>query len=481
MDMTASEQIAALEATIASLQQVITTQQAEIAQLREALARLEGQRAKDSHNSSKPPATDGFKRKTKSLRERSGQAPGGQSGHPGQTLALVETPDVVVVCRPPTCAHCQASLEGVTAQQRERRQVQDLPPIRLQVTEYQAEQLTCPQCQQVTRGAFPEAVKAPTQYGPQLKGFWLYLLYGQFLPFQRVAELTQELFGRAVAVGTLENLVQQGSARLVDAEEQIKGALKASGVIGNDETGLYVGKKREWLHVSRTDTLTHYARHAKRGKQATDAIGILPAFQGTSMHDGYSSYPQYDHCTHALCNAHHLRELTFFAEVEQQPWAAALKAHLLECHRQVEHAREQGATALTPEIRDALVARYQVLVSQGLADLPAPAPQKSGRGRKKQTPAKNLLDRLQRRAEDVLRFLDDFAVPFTNNGSEQDLRMPKVHQKISGTFRSEEGADAFCRVRGYLSTMAKQGHHLLTVLRNVFAGCVPSPLPIPAV
>jgi transposase len=479
--MTANEQIAALEAMNASLQQLIATQQAEIAMLREQVKRLEGQRAKDSHNSSKPPATDGIKRKTKSLRERSGKKPGGQLGHEGKTLTLVETPDVVVVSRPATCANCHASLEGVAAEGRERRQIQELPPIRLQVTEYQAEHVICPQCHQRTGGAFPEEVNAPTQYGPQLKGFLLYLLYGQFLPYHRVAEMTQEVLGVTIAVGTLEGIVQQGASRLADAETQIKTALQTSTVLGNDETGMYVGTKREWLHVSRTDQLTHYARHAKRGKLATDAIGILPVFHGTSLHDGYASYPQYEQCTHALCNAHHLRELTFFAEVEQQTWAATLKTHLLDCHRQVELAREHGATALAPDIHRTLVDRYHTLVQQGLAALPSSDVPQPGRGRKKQSPAKNLLDRFQRGADAVLRFLGDFSVPFTNNGSERDLRMPKVHQKISGTFRSEDGADAFCRIRGYLSTMAKQGYHLLDVLRDVFAGVVPSPLPSLAV
>src|SRR6266566_2981699 len=240
--------------------------------------------------------------------------------------------------------------------------------------------------------------------------------------------------------------------------------------------GIRVQGLLHWLHVARTDKLTHYAVHRKRGKAATDAIGILPQFHGIMEHDGYSSYPQYTHCEHAQCNAHPLRELCFLEEHEKQAWAGQLKDHLLACHLAVEEARASGETSLPTSVIEQLTTTYHQLIEAGLAAQPPPLPMPHHRGRVKQTKTKNLLDRLERDAHSILLFLSDFRVPFTNNGSEQDLRMVKVQQKISGTFRSQTGPVAFCRIRGYLSTMAKQGHRLCMVARQLFAGVPLSPL-----
>ena len=246
--------------------------------------------------------------------------------------------------------------------------------------------------------------------------------------------------------------------------------------MGTDETGVRVQGVLHWLHVARTDKLIHYAVHRKRGKAAADAIGILPQFQGIMEHDGYSSYPQYTQCEHAQCNAHPLRELCFLEEHEKQQWAGNLKAHLLACHLTVEEARTRGEIRLSSEVVESLTNTYHQLIEAGLAAQPPPLPMPRHRGRVKQTKAKNLLDRLERDAQSILLFMSDFRVPFTNNGSEQDLRMVKVQQKISGTFRSVTGPVAFCRIRGYFSTMAKQGHRLALVARQIFAGVPLSPL-----
>jgi transposase len=454
--MTTAEQIARLAAENSALRQDNQMLCEQVQGLLVRVHQLEGQVGKDSHNSHKPPSSDGPARRPKSLRVSGGKKPGGQLGHRGRTLQLSAAPDQVVVLHPATCAHCQAA-------------------IRLRVTEYQAEQVGCPSCQQVTVAPFPPQVAGRVQYGPQVRALALYLLEYQLLPYERTAQMLAEAVGCALSPGTLETWVQQAAHGLAAPEAAIKTALVRAAVLGNDETGLRVAGQRQWLHVARTDQLTHYGRHPKRGKTATDALGILPTFRGTSVHDGLSSYPHYAQCQHALCNAHLLRELTFVAEHEQQAWAQALKAHLLHTQAQVEAARTAGAHALSAGQRTALVARYHALVAQGLAAQPPPG--RTGKnGRVKQSPAKNLLDRLQRHADQVLRFLDDFAVPFTNNGAEQDLRMAKIQQKISGTFRSEAGADAFCRIRGYLSTMAKQGYRLLAVLRRVFTDQPLSPV-----
>ena len=251
--------------------------------------------------------------------------------------------------RPEKCAHCQASFQQeLPAEGYERRQRIDLPEIKAQVTEYQALDVRCPSCQHVTRGTFPDEVRASIQFGPMLKGIALYLLYGQLLPYAPTAELLSDVCGCPLSPGTLEAFVAEGADRLVETEELIKQALRAAEVMGTDETGVRVQGVLHWLHVARTDKLTHYAVHRKRGKAAADAIGILPQFQGIMEHDGYSSYPQYSQCEHAQCNAHPLRELCFLEEQEKQPWAGNLKAHLLACHLTVEEARYRSQCIIDP-------------------------------------------------------------------------------------------------------------------------------------
>jgi transposase len=482
--MSQEEQIEQLQRENGKLRQENAQLRAENQQLREQVGQLgtrlhelEGRVSKDSHNSSKPPSTDGYAKKTRSLRQKSGKKPGGQEGHAGSRRHFVQMPDEIIMVRPEKCAHCQASLQQeLPAEGYQRRQRIDLPEIKAQVTEYQALDVRCPSCQHVTRGTFPDEVRASIQFGPMLKGIALYLLYGQLLPYARTAELLSDVCGCPLSPGTLEAFVAEGADRLVETEELIKQALRAAEVMGTDETGVRVQGVLHWLHVARTDKLTHYAVHRKRGKAAADAIGILPQFHGIMEHDGYSSYPQYSQCEHAQCNAHPLRELCFLEEQEQQPWAGNLKAHLLACHLTVEEARTRGEIRLSSEVVESLTNTYHQLIEAGLAAQPPPLPMPRHRGRVKQTKAKNLLDRLERDAQSILLFMSDFRVPFTNNGSEQDLRMVKVQQKISGTFRSVTGPVAFCRIRGYFSTMAKQGHRLALVARQIFAGVPLSPL-----
>jgi transposase len=482
--MSQEEQIEQLQRENGNLRQENAQLRLENQQLREQVGQLgtrlhalEGRVAKDSHNRSKPPSTDGYAKKTKSLRQKSGKQPGGQPGHAGSRRPFVQLADEIISLRPQKCVHCQASLpQDLAAEGYQRRQRIDLPEIKAQVTEYQALQVRCPSCQQVSRGTFPDEVATSIQFGPMLKGLALYLLYGQLLPSARTAELLSDVCGCHLSPGTLEAFVAEGAERLVETEELIKHALRAAEVLGADETGVRVQGVLQWVHVARTDQLTHYALHRQRGKAATDAIGILPQFHGIMEHDGYRSYSQYTHCEHAQCNAHPLRELCFLEEQEQQQWAGDLKAHLLACHLTVEEARARGETGLSCEVIGSLTNTYHQLIEAGLAAQPPPLPRSRHRGRVKQSKAKNLLDRLLRDAHSLLLFMSDFRVPFTNNGSEQDLRMLKVQQKISGTFRSVSGPVAFCRIRGYFSTMAKQGHRLALVARQLFAGVPLSPL-----
>ena len=438
--------------------------------LSERISELEAQLAKDSHNSHLPPSSDRFHRQPKSLRKRSGKQPGGQAGHAGNTLKLSESPDLVIVHAVEACQHCQHDLHEVASLVVERRQVIDLPPQRVVVVEHQAQQKCCPACQQISAAAFPEDVRAPVQYGAALGAVGVYLVQQQLVPYERACEVIEDLLGPSMSVGTLQGLVERCAKQLAPVEHQIKAALCQADVLHQDETGLYVAGHRHWLHVSATEQLTHYAVHPKRGKEALDAIGILTDFAGVSVHDGWRSYWQFL-CQHALCNVHHLRELTFLYEERLQAWAGEMKELLLDIKAAVEHVRAEGRSSLHPlEVAD-WKAQYAALLAEGYrANPPDPPPDAGKRGRRKQSAARNLLDRLSTHQEAVLLFLDNFAVPFDNSLAERDIRMVKVQQKISGCFRSSAGAMAFCRIRGYLSTLRKQGLAVLTALEQALVG-----------
>jgi len=459
------------ETRIAELEAVVAQQQQQIATLLERVQELEARLAKDSHNSGKPPSSDGLGRKPRSLRKKSGKKAGGQLGHRGETLRLVATPDVVLQHRPAVCASCQTPLAVDTpAVARERRQVVDIPPVRLQITEHQALQVRCPSCQHVSVGAFPAEAASRAQYGPRVRALAVYLLEQQLVPYARVQALLAELFGGHLSLGTLVRWVQQATQALEPVEDQIKMALSAAPVLHSDETGVRRAGRLAWAHVASTGRLTHYAIHARRGAEATNAIGILPDFTGVSVHDGWAPYRANTTCRHALCNIHHLRELTFLEEQYQQGWATELKAVLLEMKAATEQARTSGEKRLSAARRETFVSRYEALLATGLAANPPPQRLERKRGRIKQSPARNLLERLWLNQEAVLAFLDDLTIPFDNNQAERDLRMLKVQQKVSGSFRSDGGAAAFARIRGYLSTLGKQGQALLAALEALFAG-----------
>jgi hypothetical protein len=463
-----------LRAENAALREQVQALVTEVQDLKERLATA----LKDSHNSSKPPASDGPQargRKTKSLREKSGKQRGAQPGHPGHRVSLVATPDTVEIHRPRQCSVCQCELPTDAPSWVERRQVGELPPLRVHVHEHRLLHVRCPACGETTAAAAPAGVRAPQQYGPRLRALCAYVGQQQFVPYGRVRELFADVFGAALSVGTLVNLVRQGAERLQGVEQEIKAALRQAPVLHHDETGLRVvgtqGARLEWTHVTCTPTLTHYARHAARGATALEAIGILPGYQGVSVHDGWTSYRHFHTARHALCNAHHLRELTFVEEELQQAWAGQLKKLLRQMRTTVERACSTGATHLERAVRDDFVARYEALLGEGLAQNPLPPPAGTPRrGRRKQSPVRNLLDRLWTYEHEALRFLDDFTVPFDNNQAERDLRMVKVQQKVSGTFCSDAGADAFCRIRSVCSTWRKQGRSVLEALTHAFAG-----------
>ena len=460
---------------ISSQQERVKVLEGLIESQQERIKDLERHQAKDSHNSSMPPSSDHFVRVPKSLRQKSGKKAGGQHGHRGHSLRQVEVPDEVLIHPILCCKRCQHDLRAQLAALPERRQVIDLPTKRLWVTEHRVEEKQCPMCFHLTRASFPATVVAPAQYGPSIQAVATYLVEGQAVPYARASQLLQEVFGVQLSVSSIVSCVTSCHEQLAEVETQLKAALVKAPVIHQDETGLRVGTTGWWVHVCSTERLTHYAAHPSRGRVALDAIGIAPQFGGTSVHDGLLSYQGY--CfTQALCNVHHLRELTFVEEELGQAWAHTMKNLLLEMKAEVKRAKVLGQQHLDVQVLAALLRRYDELLAEGyLANPPPSVPKKSEQskrtpGRPKQSPARNLLNRLSESKWAVLRFLLDFAVPFDNNQAERDLRMIKVQQKVSGCFRTDEGIAMFCRIRSYLSTLRKQGINLLAALQQTLVG-----------
>jgi transposase len=456
------------QALLAQHNAVIEQQGKQMGSLGEHLKALQDRLAKDSHNSHLPPSSDRFGRQPKSLRQKSEKPSGGQVGHPGTSLPFSCTPDEITQLQVERCEACQQDLLAVAACGRERRQVLDVPSPRVLVREYQAEQKQCPACQHITIAAFPAGVQAPVQYGPQVGAIAVYLVEQQLLPLARACEVMGDLLAVPMSEGTVGEVIKRCAQTLAPVEQQIKAALIQSEVIHQDETGLSVAGKRHWMHVTCTPTLTHYHVDGSRGQAALQAIGILAQFSGISIHDGWGSYFLYD-CEHALCLVHVLRELVFLAE-QGLLWAADLKSLLLDMKAATEQARQLGKARLEPQEVVDWEAQFLRLLDEGDQAHPRATAPPGQRGRCKQSAARNLLDRLRTHQKAVLTFLEDLRVDFDNNLAERDLRMVKVQQKVSGCFRSLAGAEAFARIRGYVSTLRKQGLPVLSSLQAALSG-----------
>jgi transposase len=440
---------------------LVAAQAVEIATLKARIAELERRLGLDSSNSSKAPSSDGLKKppRVKSLREPTGRPSGGQKGHPGETLRQVEVPDAVVDHYPAVCSGCGAALTATMATSHVARQVFDLPqPQPLVVTEHRAHVCCCAACGAATRAVFPEGVAAPVQYGPRLGAVAVYLLHGHFLPEDRLAELMGDLFGARLVPATIARMSHNCAHRLQGFVAAVRAHVQAAKVKHLDETGFRVGGRTKWLHIASTGLLTFYRISASRGLVPEDV-------SGTIVHDHFKPYYAMTGVLHALCNAHHLRELKALIEIEKEDWARKMQILLRRACHATNVARARGV-ALTARLIARIQCRYDAIVAEGMDFHQAqPALPRAQRPRgKPRRVGHNLLLRLQRRRDDVLRFLSDPDVPFTNSQAERDARMMKLRQKISGGFRSRSGSEDFAIIRAAISTAQKQGWDVLQTL-----------------
>jgi transposase len=454
---------ASSDAVIAVLQAENAQLRAENAALMGRLAELERRLGLNSSNSGKPPSSDGLKKppRVSSLREPSGKKTGGQTGHPGKTLCRAETPDATIDHYPAVCAGCGEPLTAATATDHLARQVFDLPePKPLIVTEHRAHGCRCTACGTQTRAAFPDGVTAPVQYGQRIGAFVLYLLHYQLLPEKRLAVLMADLFGVKLVTATIARISQDCAERFQGFADALRDHVAAAPVKHMDETGFRIGGQTQWLHIASTVWLTFYRTAPKRGSLLANVTGIV-------VPDHWKPYYTMTGVLHALCNAHHLRELQALVEIEHEDWARRMRRLLRRACHATNLAREQGVL-LKPGLIALFERCYDGILAEGLAFHESqPALAKTGRrGRQPRRVGHNLLLRLSSRKQDVLRFLTDPSVPFTNNLAERDGRMMKLRQKISGGFRSEDGARDFAIIRSVLSTARKQGWNMLQSLTS---------------
>jgi transposase len=457
----------ALQELIEGLQRDVAALRAENAALKQEVADLRRQLDKNSSNSSKPPSSDGFRKPPRiagSLRGASGKKSGGQVGHKGDTLRPVDKPDKIERHDAAHCTYCAAALTAAMATGLETRQVFDLPEPRLEVTEHQAKIYTCGSCHGVTKAPFPEGVNAHVQYGPRMRAAAIYLNAQQLIPEDRVGEVMKDLLGAgSLCPASVAAWCAAKAEAFGPVVARIADLLTREPVRNLDETGFRVGKKLHWLHTASTGVLTFY--------RVTSGRGEVPKFLegGVIVHDHFRPYYGLNGVAHALCNAHHLRELKALIDIEKEPWAKSMSRLLVKAAHAVAKAVETGQSALAERQRRRYETLYDAIVAQGLAfhDAQPPLGRRPGaRGRQAKRPGHNLLERFRAYRSDVLRFLFDFAVPFTNNLAEQDIRMMKVRMKISGCFRTMAGAETFANLRSIISTARKRGWNILQTLAS---------------
>jgi transposase len=448
--------------TINKQQEIIEKQEIRIRELEFKIKELEGRLHQNSSNSHKPPSSDGLKKVIKNNRVPTNRKSGGQKGHEGKTLKMVEHPDKIIFHSVKGVCDCGKDLEEAEVLRIERRQVFDLPKKLCEVTEHQIEVKRC-ECGRIHRGECE--LKGNTQYGDKVKGLVVYLIQ-QKLSYKRVQQFMEDVFGLPLGGGTIEAANKECYERLEESERQIKEGLLGSKVIHCDETGIRCANKTQWIHVTCNERFTYYFLHSKRGKEAMDEIGILPRYKGNCVHDRWSSYERYE-CEHSYCNVHLLRELRFVEEEMGRRWAEEMKRVLLLGWYM------KKRNWLSGKAIDSLMRRYEKVVEKGIEEERRYDSAIEGikkRGRKKKGKSVRLLEVFIRDREKVMRFIHNKDTPFDNNIAERDLRMVKLKQKVSGCFRTVQGGKIFCRIRSYISSVRKQGYSVLDSIVKALKG-----------
>ena len=410
----------------------------------------------NSQNSSKAPSTDIFyKPQPKSERVKTDRKSGGQPGHPGKTLKAVENPDIIKSYLINCCTTCSHDLSKVEASTKKHQEI-DIPLIKPIITEHRVSSKICPECKSVN-SAGPQHLIQKIQYGSSVRAFVTYLSVFQFIPLKRVESMCKDLLKLNISEGTLTNIHASSAKMLMNHQAAVKAEIIKSDIAHFDETGMHINEKLHWVHSASTEKVTFYGVHSKRGQAAMNDFSILPEFKGIAVHDGWKSYAKYS-ASHALCNAHHLRELRGIHERFDQIWAQKMRSLLLNINQNVGEYQVLNYTSLPASIIQNYSDEYDEILKLGIAEIPEIIDEF---GKKKNHPSKRLHKRLVKFKTETLLFMHDFKVPFTNNQAERDIRMVKVKEKISGGFRSLDGAQRFCVLRGFISTSKKQGRNIL--------------------
>ena len=466
-----------MDARIAEFEALVVELRVEIEALRSENAELRARLGKDSGNSSTPPSRDGRDRRVRRAEEREARKqaridngggvdrrPGKQPGAPGATLQR-RIPDRTVTHTPGSCGRCAGSLTDAPVVATATRQVLDIPPPRVDVTDHVVEKRRC-SCGHVTSAVFPSQATAPTCWGPRIKAVAVYLMIRQHIPLERAHEAVAVLFDAPLSEGTLAGLSVDAAQRLAPFMTELAALIRSSAVVCADETSCKTGRSTSWVHTASTSELTLLAHHARRGIDAIIAIGVLPGYRGVIMHDGLATYDREElaEATHAQCAAHLARHLTdvgtYFKHTE---WTTTMRTVLHDAKIASEQAAAAGLPAVPEPVAVAIRARYQRTLDQADAVLPAgPPPRRRNRGGwfHRDRDAWNLTQRFRQEHDQILRLLNDTRIPADNNDAERSLRMCKLHDKIAGCFCSTLHAEAFCTIRSYIQTGLKQGQNI---------------------
>lgn len=464
--------IASMQATISSLQKSVDTMSSTITELNQVIDELKEQLKKNSGNSSKPPSSDGYKKPApKSLRGKSGKKQGGQKGHEGTYLEAVAEPDEVIKHMPAACKGCPrfAKCKGQACVSEQRNIVDAV--VEVKIIAHQVLSVDCPLHGGTRTGEFPENVRGPIQYGENLQSLVVSLNTSGALSINRIHEILGNVFDIPLSTGVITTMVRRCANAVSETVEKIRKKIAASELAHFDETGTRVDGKTQWVHVACNENYTYLYLNRKRGTQAMDEGGVLTMFGGIAVHDCWKPYWHYDSILHAICNAHVLRELIGVIENHpEQKWAPAFRKLLLDMLGAKEKAQAKEKEQLSKYLLDKFSKKYDDILETGIQENPLPEAPAKKRGRRKRGKVRALIERLQEYKASVCLFIESFAVPFSNNQAEQDIRIIKVKTKVSGCFRTEQGASDYLKIMSYVGTAKKHGMNPFEAVKQAITG-----------